>query len=444
MPLIGAFMVPHPPLIIPSVGKGSEKQVAKTIDSYKKIAKEIQILKPDTIIVISPHSTCYRDYIHISPGKTAKGNFKDFNSNEEINVEYDTELREKIIEIAKQNNFPAGVEGEKNKMLDHGTMVPLYYINEEYNKYKCIRIGVSDLPLKDHYRFGILIKKAIESINRNVVIVASGDLSHKLKEYGPYGYIKEGPIYDEMIMNTIAKADFKELINYDKEFLEKVAVCGHQSFSIMAGTLDKKDVKVNVYSHEDITGVGYGIASLYPIKEDYKRCFLESNDPYVKLAKETINTYINEKRIIEIPKNTPQELLENKKGVFVTIYEFGELRGCIGTFMPTKSSIAKEIIDNAILSATEDYRFNPIEKNELNNLEIKVDVLNTPEKINNKDELDPKKYGIIITQYNKRGLLLPDIEGVDTIEKQISIAKQKGNIVGDNYEIERFTVERHT
>ena len=412
MPLIGAFMVPHPPLIIPSVGKGSEKQVTKTINSYKKIAKEIQILKPETIIVISPHSTCYRDYIHISPGKTAKGNFKDFNSNEEINVEYDTELREKIIEIAKQNNFPAGVEGEKNKMLDHGTMVPLYYINEEYNKYKCIRIGVSDLPLKDHYRFGILIKKAIESINRNVVIVASGDLSHKLKEYGPYGYIKEGPIYDEMIMNTIAKADFKELIN--------------------------------IYSHEDITGVGYGIASLYPIKEDYKRCFLESNDPYVKLAKETINTYINEKRIIEIPNNTPKELLENKKGVFVTIYEFGELRGCIGTFLPTKSSIANEIIDNAIFSATEDYRFNPIEKDELNNLEIKVDVLNTPEKINNKDELDPKKYGIIITQYNKRGLLLPDIEGVDTIEKQISIAKQKGNIVGDNYEIERFTVERHT
>ena len=402
MPLIGAFMVPHPPLIIPSVGKGSEKQVTKTINSYKKIAKEIQILKPETIIVISPHSTCYRDYIHISPGKTAKGNFKDFNSNEEINVEYDTELREKIIEIAKQNNFPAGVEGEKNKMLDHGTMVPLYYINEEYNKYKCIRIGVSDLPLKDHYRFGILIKKAIESINRNVVIVD------------------------------------------DKEFLEKVAVCGHQSFSIMAGTLDKKDVKVNIYSHEDITGVGYGIASLYPIKEDYKRCFLESNDPYVKLAKETINTYINEKRIIEIPNNTPKELLENKKGVFVTIYEFGELRGCIGTFLPTKSSIANEIIDNAIFSATEDYRFNPIEKDELNNLEIKVDVLNTPEKINNKDELDPKKYGIIITQYNKRGLLLPDIEGVDTIEKQISIAKQKGNIVGDNYEIERFTVERHT
>ena len=373
MPLIGAFMVPHPPLIIPSVGKGSEKQVAKTIDSYKKIAKEIQILKPETIIVISPHSTCYRDYIHISPGKTAKGNFKDFNSNEEINVEYDTELREKIIEIAKQNNFPAGVEGEKNKMLDHGTMVPLYYINEEYNKYKCIRIGVSDLPLKDHYRFGILIKKAIESINRNVVIVASGDLSHKLKEYGPYGYIKEGPIYDEMIMNTIAKADFKELINYDKEFLEKVAVCGHQSFSIMAGTLDKKDVKVNVYSHEDITGVGYGIASLYPIKEDYKRCFLESNDPYVKLAKETINTYINEKRIIEIPKNTPQELLENKKGVFVTIYEFGELRGCIGTFYP--DNLKKNLENYGLSAAFRDSRFPPISKEEIEDLNCGISIL---------------------------------------------------------------------
>ena len=443
MPIIGAFMVPHPPLIIPSIGKGEEKKVQKTIDAYYKVAKKIKELKPDTIIITSPHSPSYIDFFHISDGNKASGNFNNFNSSEEISVTYDVELRNKIIEIAKEELFPAGTEGERDSELDHGTMVPIYFINKEYQDYQCLRIGITDLPLRDHYQLGKIIQKATDILNKKVLIVASGDLSHKLQEYGPYGYIEEGPIYDKKIMNTMQNADFKELIEYDNKFLEKAAVCGHQSFSIMAGTLDKKEVETKIYSHEDITGVGYGIAYFKPIGENDNRCFLEPTDPYVKLAKLTIDNYIKNGIKIEIPNNTPKELLVEKRGVFVSIHEHGELRGCIGTFKPTKNNKAEEIIDNAILASTKDYRFKPIIKEELNNLEVNVDVLSDTEIVNNIDELDPKKYGIIVTKGYQKGLLLPDIEGINTVEEQINIAKQKGNIIGEDYIIEKFTVERH-
>ena len=222
------------------------------------------------------------------------------------------------------------------------------------------------------------------------------------------------------------------LEEYDEELLDKSAQCGHPSFTIMAGLLDKRKVKSTFYSHEDITGVGYGVWSFYP------------NDEYVDLAKKTIYDYIKHNKKIDVPSDLSDELKKERKGAFVTIHKNGELRGCIGTFLPVHESLAKEIIENAILASTKDPRFSKITEDELDDLEIHVDVLETPEQVNSIDELNPKKYGIIVQSGFKKGLLLPDIEGVDTINKQILIAKNKANIA-ENEEIiiKRFEVVRH-
>jgi AmmeMemoRadiSam system protein A len=134
--------------------------------------------------------------------------------------------------------------------------------------------------------------------------------------------------------------------------------------------------------------------------------------------------------------------MKDKAGVFVSIHKFGSLRGCIGTFLPTTDSIAEEIIQNAISASTKDPRFRPITKDELPYLEVNVDVLSKPVPTT-KEELDPKKYGVIVTQGYKRGLLLPDLDGVDTIDEQISIAKQKAGITTGEIELQRFEVIRH-
>ena len=136
--------------------------------------------------------------------------------------------------------------------------------------------------------------------------------------------------------------------------------------------------------------------------------------------------------------------MRERAGVFVSIHKEGKLRGCIGTFLPTRENIAREIISNAVSAAARDPRFNPIAPEELKWLEIKVDVLSAPERIQSTAELDVRRYGVIVSSGSRRGLLLPDLDGVDTVEEQVSIARQKGGIrENEPVTLERFEVVRH-
>lgn len=472
MSVMASFMVPHPPLIVPEVGKGGEKQVLKTIASYERVADEIASLDPDTIVITSPHATMYADYFHVSPGRSAKGSFAKFGaSGVRFDEAYDEDLADKICEIADEHDFPCGTLGEESRELDHGTMVPLWFIRIKFKGGKIVRIGLSGLPLTDHYRLGMFIKQAAEELGRKVVIVASGDLSHKLQDYGPYGFAKEGPQYDERIMDVMGRAAFDELFDFSEDFCDKAAECGHRSFVIMAGCWDGKKVRTEVFSHEDVTGVGYGICTFYPEDGEFDdRKFLDnyldkqekelsdkrsSSDIYVRLARLSLETYIKDRRRLSIPEDIslitqgeeiPDELLNRRAGAFVSIHKFGRLRGCIGTIGATTDCVAQEIANNAISASTRDPRFDSITVDELPMLEINVDVLGDAEDIDSKDQLDVKKYGVIVsTRDGRRGLLLPDLEGVDTVDYQVAIAMQKGGIKpNEKYYLQRFEVVRHT
>ena len=166
--------------------------------------------------------------------------------------------------------------------------------------------------------------------------------------------------------------------------------------------------------------------------------------PLVKLAKDTIKEYVTNGEILKTPSDLPAEMTE-EAGVFVSIKKQGELRGCIGTFQPTRESIALEIIQNAVSAATQDPRFPPVTPDEIDELEYSVDVLSEPERISSKEDLDPKKYGVIVKSGELRGLLLPDLEGVDTPEEQIHIAAMKAGIYStQGIELYRFEVKRYS
>ncbi len=460
MSIIGAYVVPHPPLIVPEVGRGSEEQIIKTTKAYQEVAKEIAKLNPDTIVFTSPHNVLYSDYFHISPNKNAQGNFKSFGAAAvEFNEIYDEELVKEIEKISKERDFPAGTRGEQDPSLDHGTMVPLYFIRKELPNCNIVRIGLSGLALVKHYEFGQIIKEAIENLNRRVVFVASGDLSHKLQTYGPYGFVEEGPIYDKRIMDVLGNAKFNELFEFSDEFLEKSAECGHRSFTILAGALDKEDIDAKALSHEDVTGVGYGICSFIPKGENPNRNFRDkylekeqerinkkrnSDNDYIKLAYMTIDKIVKEDKVLEVPNNISKELLEEKSAMFTSIHEFDKLRGCVGTFIPTQDNIAEELINSSINASVRDFRFPKITEEELPYIDVSVYKLFPPELVEDKEMLDPKKYGIIVSSEYKRGLLLPDLPGIDTIDEQITIARRKGNILPDeDITIERFLVEKY-
>lgn len=178
------------------------------------------------------------------------------------------------------------------------------------------------------------------------------------------------------------------------------------------------------------------------------------NDAYVQLARRTIEEYVRTGSIIEVPKGLPQEMYGTQAGVFVSIKirdgkrgESGQparLRGCIGTIAAVQSSVAKEIIHNAVSASTRDPRFPPITEAELDRLKISVDVLGSMEKVDTLDQLDVKRYGVVVTKGYRRGLLLPNLEGVDTVLDQVAIAKQKAGIKEEEaVAMERFEVVRH-
>ena len=460
MGIVGGFMVPHPPMIVPEIGGGREKQVQATIDAYEKVAAEIAKLQPDTILIASPHSVMYADYFHVSPGRKAQGSFAEFGAPKvKFSLEYDEEFVKCLEEHARAEGFPVRTLGERQRELDHGTMVPLWFIMKKYQSFQLVRTGLSGLDLTKHYEYGILLSEVARTLNRRVVFVASGDLSHKLQEYGPYGYAPEGPQYDERIIEVCGKARFGELFDFDEDFCNKAAECGHRSFVILAGALDGMAVKATQYSHEDITGVGYGICSFYPEGADDGRHFLARrmegeakellekkarSDEFVRLARSSAEYFVKNGRVMEIPEGLPAELLDRKAGAFISVHEHGQLRGCIGTILPTRDCLAEEIIQNAVSAVSEDPRFEPVREKELAWLDISVDVLGEPEKIRSTAELDVKRYGVIVQSGMKRGLLLPDLEGVDTVEEQVSIAMRKGGIAqGSQVELYRFEVVRH-
>lgn len=460
MSIVGAFAVPHPPVIIPEIGRGEESKVSKTIESYHEIAGRIAALKPDTVVVSSPHSIMYSDYFHISPGTGAAGDFGRFGAgNMKFKVGYDEEFVDELENCAIREGLQAGTLGERDPKLDHGTCVPLYFINQYYTDYKLVRIGLSGLPFIDHYKLGKLIAECADKLDRRVVYVASGDLSHKLKEDGPYGFAEEGVKFDAELTRAMKDGDFLKFMEFTPDICEAAAECGLRSFIIMAGALDKKSVSPDFLSYEGIFGVGYALCEFKITGTDETRTFdkiftekqkayarerQKNEDPYVHLARLSLEHYVRSGRYLSLPDGLPQEMLKKKAGAFVSLKKHGSLRGCIGTILPVTDNIASEIIRNAVSAGTEDPRFSPVKEDELDELVYSVDVLGEPEPVKDISELDVKRYGVIVSSGRKRGLLLPDLEGVDTVEKQIDIARKKAGIYNnEKISLQRFEVVRH-
>lgn len=478
MAILAAYAVPHPPLIIPGVGHGREQGIRATIDAYHEVGRRIAALAPETLVVSTPHSVMYLDYNHISPGARAEGSFAEFGDpGDRVEVEYDADFARTLAAAAEASGLAAGTMGERDPSLDHATMIPLWFVRAHWGEAgtasegrpfpRVVRIGLSGLSPAVHYQLGMLVQRVASVLSRRVVYIASGDLSHKLTQDGPYGFAPEGPQFDEKIEETFRSGDFLSLLTMDRGFAERAAECGLRSFQIMAGALDRTPVACELLSHEGPFGVGYGVGCFTPTGtegSDAGRDFLtryedwhaedlrrrkEAEDPLVQLARLSLETYV--KTGLPLAADDPDrtalvaQVPDERAGCFVSLKKDGELRGCIGTILPTAESLAEEICGNAISAGTRDPRFPPVEEAELPELVYDVDVLTTPEPIAGPDQLDVRRYGVIVsTEDGRRGLLLPDLDGVDTVDEQIRIAARKGHIdLAEDYRLERFEVVRH-
>ena len=461
MSICGAIIVPHPPILLPTVGRGREREAQATIDAYRAAARRAAAWKPEALIVASPHATLYADYFHISPGKGASGDMSAFGAAQTaLEAAYDGELRDEVIRQAEAAGIRAGTLGQRDPSLDHGTFLPLYFLQEAGIRCPILRIGLSGFSPMEHYRLGQCAARAAEVLNRRVLFVASGDLSHKLRDDGPYGFAPEGPVFDRQVTQAMAEGDFLQFLVMDAGLCGRAAECGLRSFQIMAGALDGLAVKPELLSYEGTFGVGYGVAVFEITGPDESRRFARrceeaerarlaerkaAEDPWVRLARLALETYVRTgKRLDALPTDLPEEMTRQAAGAFVSLHAHGQLRGCIGTTGPTTPSVALEIAQNAVTSGTRDPRFPPVSPQELEGLEYSVDVLGEPEPIASPAELDVRRYGVIVSCGGRRGLLLPDLDGVDSVEEQVDIARQKGGIgPRERYSLERFEVVRH-
>lgn len=464
MSILASYVVPHPPLIIPAVGRGKEAEISATIAAYRAVAREIAALCPETILLSTPHLTMYQDYFHIASGASARGDMAGFGEPQcSLETEYDQEFIMSLSKELEAAGFPGGTHGSKGRELDHASFVPLWFIQKEYAAFKTVRIGLSGLSLSQHYRLGMYIKEVAGKLGRSCVYIASGDLSHRLLEDGPYGFAPEGPLYDQRIMEILGAARFKDILTMDPDLTEAAGECGHRSFAIMAGAMDRMNAAPRILSYEGPFGVGYGVVSFKASGPDESRNFLDQYEGEtreatalrrlnasapVRLALSVIEAHL-EKTPFRLEtylqrEMVPEFMTAEKAGVFVSLKKEGQLRGCIGTIAPTSESIAREIQRNAVEAAFHDPRFAPLERNEFDKLSVSVDVLSTPEPIAGPSELDPLNYGVIVTKGKRRGLLLPNLAGVDTAEQQINIAKSKAGIDSDDgIFLERFKVVRY-
>jgi AmmeMemoRadiSam system protein A len=468
MNILSGYLMPHPPLIIPEIGGGEERKIQNTIDAMNDIGRDVKSLAPDTIVVITPHGNLFRDAVTVNCDRHLKGDFGSFGyTNIKMEFDNDFELANMIVENSEKHNISAIRVDEELKndymldsRIDHGTMVPLHFVVNHYSDFKLVHITYGILSNEALYKFGKIVRDTVEELDLRAVVIASGDLSHKLIKSAPAGYSPKGKGFDESIMKYIENNNRLGIMSVDETYADEAGECGLRSLQILMGVLDGLETDNKVLSYEGPFGVGYGCAELkvkgesdkYRIfdqivmeNRSWMKKIRDKEDSFVRLARKTLETYVYEERTIKVDEEAlDQSLLNDRAGVFVSIKKDGNLRGCIGTINPTKETIAQEIINNAISAGIHDPRFSPVGEGELEELVYSVDILSPAEKINSKSMLDPYNYGVIVTSGRKKGLLLPNLEGIGDVEEQLRIALSKAGInQWEEYEMERFKVTRH-
>ena len=485
--IVFSGIAPHPPIMVPEVGRESIAEVRGSIDAMAELTRRLIGSGAETVVLISPHAPLEPYAFVAYRGTNVTGDFANFRAPAvHFEVSLDDELLAAIARSAHADGYDVVSLGGHH--LDHGTAVPLYFLYHNGWTGRVVALGYSFLSNDDHLRFGSCIGKAINELGRSVAIVASGDLSHRLKPDAPAGYNPTAYIFDNEVVDALRCNCPDRIINIDQDLRRIAGECGYRSMLVAFGAIRQLPLDCEVLHYEAPFGVGYLVAQLtakplkhrtaYGSQRIHNSTSGELNDTTAygsqrihsstsselltdrsalslqtstfpetelpALARAAVETYVLYGTLIEPPLYL-SELLSAHAACFVSLKTLeGQLRGCIGTIEPVKDTLAEELIANAINAATRDPRFLPVIPEELENLTFSVDVLSPPEPALF-DELDATMYGVIVEDDSgvHRGLLLPDLEGVDSVTKQVEIAARKAGIPPETpLRFWRFRVDR--
>jgi AmmeMemoRadiSam system protein A/AmmeMemoRadiSam system protein B len=451
--VVFAGIAPHPPIMVPEVGREASVEVRGSIDAMADLTARVIRSGAETVVLISPHAPLERDAFVAYDRPQLYADFAKFRApTATVHAQLDDELLNEITRIAAEQNL--ATIRIKGFDLDHGIAVPLYFLQRYGWNGSVVALGYSFLANEDHVRFGNCIRQAIERVGRPAAFIASGDLSHRLKREAPAGFNPLAHLFDEEIVDAIRSCATERIVEVDRGLRQAAGECGYRSMLVAIGVAQDLEPSCEVISYEAPFGVGYLVAQLVSRSADIlsaqraERAQVlptETGHKLPALARAVVETFVKEGKVTPAPDD-PSDLLNLRAGCFVSIKtRAGDLRGCIGTIEPVKDTLAEEIIVNAISAATRDPRFSPVREDELPGLKYSVDVLSQPEPVK-LENLDPEVYGVIVESKNglRRGLLLPNLKGIETAAQQLEIASRKAEIpAGDEIKLWRFRAERY-
>ncbi len=428
-------LAPHPPIIVPAVGRGREREASKTLRGMKTLAEKVKWEKPDLLFVLSPHAPFGNGLMFVD-ADTFEGGLQQFGVPDPFFTAMgDSEAAQKLSAFL-EGSIRLRTWKTSTFALDHASVVPLTWFAETWGQLPPIVLANPiGLDLQSAYRLGEKLAGFVDP--RRWALLASGDLSHRVTPGAPAEYHPDGRRFDEVVIKALSQCDASALLQLDPDLIDHAGECGLRSVLALLGLAGCGPIEV--LSYEAPFGVGYGVA----FWEKAERKGLP------QLAREAVLFYLKTGK--RLPVEQARQILPDpkiwteRKACFVSLKERrnGSLRGCIGTIEPTCPSLGEEIIRNAIAGATQDPRFEPVSLAELQDLVFSVDVLGQPERVSGPESLDPKRFGVIVEKGNRRGVLLPDLEGVDTVDEQLFIASRKAGLPGpEGADLWRFTVER--
>jgi len=464
-PIIGA-LVPHPPLLVPEVGGDEIENVAATVTGMKALAGRIAQLCPDVLVMVTPHGPVLGNRLAILDDPVIKGDLGQFGASHVVmEARVERSLASAIADEARHAGIPvelldtaAARRYGTAVFFDHALMVPMHYLREAGVDVPIVPIVIGFLSYPELFQFGEAIRRVIRRRQERVAILSSGDLSHRLTQDAPAGFHPMGAAFDRVLVDLLAKGDLQGIMDLDEKMIEQAGECGFRPLLIMLGAMAKLDTSPQVLSYEGPFGVGYAVvayatgkaASLAGVESAGQkseppgpaRGTPELTEALLSIARGAVEQYVKSGQTLAVPQSLPPTA-QGQAGAFVCLKIEGNLRGCIGTILPRQSNLAEEVIHNAISAAVDDPRFPPVNSRELDRLTYSVDIMGQPEPISGIEELDPRRYGVIVRWQGRSGLLLPDLEGVDTAQEQIDIARRKAGIPsGVNLELQRFLVTR--
>ena len=424
--IVAGALVAHPPILLVEVGGIESARVRASAEAMRELDGMLAMVDADVAVVISPHSPSSMTSLPVRRRLHLVGDLGRFRA-PQIRFEADTdiELANRLVAEGQRAGFSLiwAEEGE----LDHGVVVPLHSLPHTMANKPCVFLGVSGWPLKRFVDFGSWLPASLR--DRSAIVIASGDLSHCLTPEAPYGFHPEGRVFDRVVIDALQNDEWDRIEGMDPDFIEEAGECGLRPLAILLGAARAASLASRVLSYEAPFGVGYPVVAFTAAT---------SGLDIQALGRRAIGTYLRTGQLIDPPEPIPANL-RAPSAIFVTLRKNGELRGCVGSLRPTEPTAAHELIRYAIASAIRDPRFDPVRLDEVDDLTIKVQLLDPAERVTDIAALDPKTYGLIVRRGDRQALLLPGIDGIDTPDQQIRAACEKAGI--DRHaplELERF------